>query len=286
MRIDVNIRSTEILSHNFFSKEDGYRMSRTALITGGSSGLGFELAKNLAEKGFTTIIIARNREKLDRAVKEMGSSGHDVSGFQCDITDEDRLGEVFREVKERFGRIDFLVLNAGVVTCKLLADFKNSEELKRDLKINLWGTILSTYVFLPLLNPGARILMISSGFGLMGPAGYSVYAASKAGMINFAESLRRELLHKKISVHVACPGDMDTPQYHEEHRTMPAWMKQDAPRGMMHPKKAAEKILKKCTGNRLLVIINFEILGLILFTRLLPRKLRDAILDRMFPLPH
>ena len=196
-----------------------------------------------------------------------------------------RLREVFGEVSDRYAKIDFLILNAGVVTCKLLSDFKNSKELKHDLDINLFGTIVSAHVFLPLLIPGSRILMISSGFGLMGPAGYTVYAASKAGMINFAESLRRELLYKKIAVYVACPGDMDTPQFHEEHRTMPEWLKQGAPRGMMHPKIAAEKILKKCNGKRFLIIINFEIFALILLTKLTPRRIRDFMIDTMFPLP-
>ena len=260
-------------------------MTKIALITGGSSGLGFELAKNLAGQGYTPILLARNREKIDRAVSDISSSGHEAIGFPCDITDEIRLREVCAEVQERFGYIDFLILNAGVVTCKLLCDYASAEELKRDLEIDLWGTILSAHVFLPLLDPGAKILMISSGFGLMGAAGYSVYAAAKAGMINFAESLRRELLHRKVSVYVACPGDMDTPQYHEEQRTMPEWMKQEAPRGMMHPAVAAGKILKKCSGRRFLIIINGEIMALMLLTKLTPRWFRDAMLDRMFPIP-
>jgi short-subunit dehydrogenase len=119
----------------------------------------------------------------------------------------------------------------------------------------------------------------------MGPAGCSVYAASKAGVINFAESLRRELLRHHITVHVACPGDMETPQFFEEHRAMPEWMKQPAPRGMMPPRVAAQKILKKCRGRRFLIIINGEILALILLTKLTPRWFRDYMIDRMFPLP-
>lgn len=261
-------------------------MSKIALITGGSSGLGFSMAKNLAGKGYIPVICARNMEKIESAVKELQRSGYEAWGFQCDVTDESNLRSLFEEVKKRFGKIDFLILNAGVVSCRLLKDFDTTDSLKKDLDIDLWGTILPAYIFQPLLIPGSKILMISSGFGLMGPAGYSVYAAAKGGMIIFAESLRRELLHKKISVYVTCPGDMDTPQFHEEHRSMPAWMKtQEAPRGMMHPDVAAEKILKKCSGGRFLIIINFEIMGLVFFTKLLPRRIRDAVIDRLFPLP-
>jgi short-subunit dehydrogenase len=260
-------------------------MEKLALITGGSSGLGLEIANNLGRKGYKIIILARDRGKLDNAVKELSDKGYKADGYQCDITEETQLKEVCKEIRQSYSKINFLVLNAGVVTVKLLSDFIDTRELKYDLEVNLWGTILSAYLFLPLLCEGSKILMISSGFGLMGAAGYSIYAASKAGIINFAEALRRELLCRKISVHVACPGDMDTPQFHEEHRNMPGWMKKGTPRGMMDAKLAAEKILKKCKGNKLLIIASFEISSLLILTKLIPRRLRDIILDKTFPTP-
>ncbi len=259
--------------------------NKTALITGGSSGLGFELAKKLGQEGYSLILLARQKDKLDRSVKELSDTGFKTIGYQCDTTDETRMKEVAEKIIQQDKKIDFLILNAGVVSCKLLSDFKDSRELKYDLEVNLWGTILSAYIFIPLLGGGSRILMISSGFGLMGAAGYSIYAASKAGIINFAEALRRELLHKKISVHVACPGDMDTPQFHYEHENMPQWMKKNAPRGMMPPKVAAAKILRRCTGNRLLIITSLDVSSLMILSRLLPRRLRDFILDKVFPTP-
>jgi len=260
-------------------------MSKTALITGGSSGLGFELAKLLAEQGYVPVILARNQERIDNALKELRVRQPEAMGFSCDVTDANRLREVYAEVHKRRQSLHLLVLNAGTVTVGLISACADSGSLKRDLETNLWGAILDTHTFLPLLKPGAKVLFISSGFGLMGPAGCSVYAASKAGLINFAESLRRELLKDNITVHVACPGDIATPQYFEEHRSMPEWMKQSAPRGMMPPRVAAQKILKKCRRNRFLIIINAEILALILFSKLTPRRFRDFMIDRMFPLP-
>jgi 3-dehydrosphinganine reductase len=260
-------------------------MSKTALITGGSSGLGFELAKLLSEQGYVPIILARNQERIESALTELRRSGREAMGFSCDVTDANRLKEVCNKVCARYQSLDFLVINAGVSTVRLLSEYADDNRLKHDLETNLWGAILTTQKFLPLLHPGAKVLFIASGFGLMGPAGYSVYAASKAGMINFAESLRRELLGHSISVHVACPGDMATPQLFEERRAMPEWMKQSAPRGMMPPRVAAETILKKCRRNRFLIIINGEILALILLNKLTPRWFRDFMIDRMFPLP-
>jgi len=260
-------------------------LSKVALITGGSSGLGLEMSLILASKGYDIIILARNKDRLEQAVNKISQTRACVHGYQCNITNEMSLREVYSKIYEKYKKIDFLILNAGVVSCKLLSDFKDSAELKYDLEVDLWGTILSTYVFLNLLVTGSKILMVSSGFGLMGPAGYTTYSAAKAGIINFAESLRRELLNKQISVYVTCPGDMDTPQLQEEIRQMPPWMKKETPRGMMHPSTAAEKILKKCTGKRFLIIINSEIQALIILTKLLPLRIRDAIIDRMFPIP-
>jgi short-subunit dehydrogenase len=261
-------------------------MSKIALITGGSSGLGLAMVKNLGKKGYFCIIIARNKEKLDKAVYEAKLQGCEAAGFQCDTTDEEALNSVYKKIKEKFQKIDFLILNAGVVTCKLLSDFENTTELKHDLRINLWGTILTAYTFLPLLQSGSKLLMISSAFGLMGPAGYSVYSGSKAGIINFADSLRRELKSREISVHVACPADIDTPQLHKEHENMPEWIKQDDPRAKaMSADIAAEKILKKCFQNKFLIIISFEIFSLMMLIKFLPVSLKNFILDKMFPIP-
>jgi short-subunit dehydrogenase len=260
-------------------------MSKVAIVTGGSSGLGLEIGKNLYDMGFTILLLARNKEKLLNACQGISKDSKRVRGYSCDITDEEGLRSVYKDVYKEFGSIDFLVLNAGVVSVNLLCDYKNTLDLKKDIENNLWGTVLSSYIFLPLLKENSKVLFISSGFGLMGPAGYSTYAASKAGIINFAESLRRELLHKKINVYVSVPGDMDTPQFHEEHASMPKWMKKNAPRGMMHPRTAASKILKKCNGSRFMIIINGEISSLIIMTKLFPRRIRDFLLDIMFPKP-
>jgi short-subunit dehydrogenase len=260
-------------------------MSKTALITGGSSGLGFEFARQLGECGYAPILLARDQKKLDNAVVTLAKQGITAVGYAGDITDEVRLHAIAEEIEAANGTIDFLILNAGVVTVQLLSLFNDASEAKRDMEINLGGTILSAWTFLPLVNRGGSVLMISSAFGLMGPAAYSVYAASKAGVISFAESLRRELLCKKISVHVACPADMDTPQLHEEHKRLPAWFKAGDPRRAISPQLAARRILKQCNRKTFLIIIQFEIHLLNIMNRFLPRRMRDYFLDRMFPVP-
>ena len=128
--------------------------------------------------------------------------------------------------------------------------------------------------------------MTSSGFGIMGAAGYSIYCAAKAGIVNFAESLRREMLYKKIAVYVTCPGDMNTPQLQYEIANQPEWMKQNSPRKMMPVDKAAKKILKKCKGySKFLILIGSDVKLLATVTKLLPRKWRDKLIDSMLPRP-
>lgn len=261
-------------------------MEKVALITGGSSGLGYALAELLGKQGYKIIVLARNPEKINKAVADLSAKNIAAKGISCDTTDENGLKKAFDQIKDEYKQIDYLVLNAGVVTTKLLSEYANPAEIRKDLDIDLWGTILSSYVFLPLLQSGSKILMISSGFGLMGAAGYSMYCAAKAGVIIFGESLRRELLNKGINVYTACPGDMDTPQFHEEVKNAPAWMKKETPRKLMKTEVVAAKILKQAKGSKkYLIIPSGDVNLLAVLSKLLPRKFRDSLLDGMFPRP-
>ena len=261
-------------------------MSKIALVTGGSSGLGYALAVLLGKQNYSIVVVARNQEKINTAVSKLSAMNIAAKGISCDITDEVGLKKTFDQVKAEYGKIDYLVLNAGVVTTKLLADYQDTAELKKDLEIDLFGTILSAHRFLPLLQSGSKVLMISSGFGLMGAAGYSMYCAAKAGIINFGESLRRELLSKNVNVYVACPGDMDTPQFHEEVKNAPAWMKKETPRKLMKTELVAEKILSQANGSKkYLIIPSGDVNLLAVLSKILPRKFRDSLLDKMFPRP-
>ncbi|NTW31281.1 MAG: SDR family NAD(P)-dependent oxidoreductase [Bacteroidetes bacterium] len=261
-------------------------MTKTAVITGGSSGLGYALAELLGEQGYHIVLLARNKQRLDDAVAELAKKNYAVNGIICDITNENQVREASEKLKADYGKIDFLILSAGEVTTKLLCDYNGTAELKKDIDIDLWGTIQSAYFFTPLLVNGSKMLMISSGFGIMGAAGYSIYCAAKAGIVNFGESLRRELLYKNIAVYVACPGDMDTPQFRNEVKNQPEWMKQESPRKVMPVEVAAKKILKQCNGHKkYLIITGSDVKLLATASKILPRKWRDWLLDNMLPRP-
>ena len=261
-------------------------MKKTALITGGSSGLGLSFARNLGRQGYAIVILARNKEKIEKVLLELKADAIDAEGYVCDISSEQQLQEVSGIVALKHKELDFLILNAGVVTPKLLSEYTETSEIKKDLEIDLLGVIYSAFFFLPMLKKNSRILMISSGFGLIGAAGYSVYCAAKAGIINFAESLRRELLCKDIRVYVACPGDMDTPQFENEMKNQPEWMKQGSPRKVLPVDAAANRILKQCSGKyKFLIISSFDVTLLSVVAKVLPRTLKDFVIDNMLPRP-
>ncbi|MCP4135878.1 MAG: SDR family NAD(P)-dependent oxidoreductase [bacterium] len=258
---------------------------KTALITGGSSGLGLAMAKQLASEGYHSVILARGEERINKAVEQITGMGYSASGFKCDISSVDNLKSVAHKVKKQFGTIDYLILNAGVCHVGLLTD-DNILDKKQDIDVDLWGTIASGHTFVPMLATGSKVLMISSALGLVGAAGYSTYCAAKAGIISFGETLRRELLFRKIPVYVACPGDIDTPQYAHEQASMPSWMKGNEERtDITSPEVVAAKILKKCKGKRFLVLSDFEVWQLVTFKKLFRTRLFNFIFDRIFPVP-
>ncbi|MCX6251726.1 MAG: SDR family NAD(P)-dependent oxidoreductase [Bacteroidetes bacterium] len=261
-------------------------MTKTALITGGSSGLGYVFAEELGTQGYHVIILARDPVKIDTVVASLKVKGISAMGISCDISDEKQLKTAFDTVKSEVAQIDFLILNAGMVIPQLLSDYSDISLIRKQLDINLSGTIITAWQFLPLLQKGSKVLITSSGFGLMGAAGYTLYCATKAGLINFGESLRRELLCKGINVYVSCPGDMDTPQFHEEIRTSPDWMKTGSPRKTVPVGIEGRKILKQCHGKmKFLILPAFDVKLLAVVSKILPRKIKDYLLDKMFPQP-
>jgi short-subunit dehydrogenase len=260
-------------------------MNKVAVITGSSQGLGEALARKLAHSGYSVVLVARTQSKLEQVAEKITTDGGIATVMPTDITDATAVAKLAEKVKEKFGKIDFLINNAAVFTTEIIENI-SPDQIKHDLDVSLFGSILCTHEFMPLMKPGGKILFISSAFGIMGAAGYSVYNASKAGIINFAEAIRREVKNRKIKIHVATPADIDTPAFREEEEKMPDWMKMAKVRPTpLSAKTAAKRILKQCRGNRFFIFSDFSIRGLYLMKKFLPKQLSDYILDSMFPHP-
>lgn len=177
---------------------------KTVVITGGSDGLGFSLAKLFVSKGSKVVIIGRNKDRLDKAVKELGGVTKD---YIADVSNLKQIQSIAEDLKE----VDVLINNAGIWIEGQVAD-NTEEEISRAIDINLKGVIYTTKAFLPLLKKPteSHILNISSTSGLKGRDNQAVYVATKFGVTGFTESLKLDLASSNIKVSGFYPGGMHT----------------------------------------------------------------------------
>ncbi len=184
---------------------------KTALVTGAGRGIGRDISVLLAESGVNVAVIDVNAEGAAETVSRVRKAGVDSKAFECDITDSDAVAKCAQEVLDWGGRVDFLVNNAGITRDNLLLRMKD-EEWESVIKVNLTGAYNFTKAVSRhmLRNRFGRIVNIASVIGLMGNAGQSNYAASKAGLIGFTKSVARELAPRGITVNAIAPGFIET----------------------------------------------------------------------------
>jgi len=190
--------------------------ARAALVTGGSSGIGLAIAKALGEDGYGVTLSARRPDKLEAAGRELEAAGRDVQVVAAQMTEEAELTEVFAKHRERFGRLDVLVNNAGVGIGSPMAEIQ-TKHLDMQLAVNLRALILGTREGLPMLREAgaehgkALIANTASIAGKTGQGWLSVYSATKAGVIGFSQATQKECDGQGIQVTALCPGFVDTP---------------------------------------------------------------------------
>lgn len=181
--------------------------NKVAVVTGGNSGIGLATAKLFAEHGAKVAITGRNKETIDNAVFEIGNA---AIGVVSDVSDIKNIDKTYRTVKDTFGKIDVLVVNAGVYISAPLADY-TEEMFDQTSDINFKGVFFSIQKALPYLNDGSSIIITASTVAYKGFAGAAAYSATKAAVRSLARTLSAELLDRKIRVNVLSPGPIDTP---------------------------------------------------------------------------
>ena len=186
------------------------------LITGGSDGIGAEMARQLAarHKASVALVLAgRSREKLDAVGAQCSAQGAQVLTVAMDMADEAQCRDLVARAVATFGRLDTLVNNAGM-SAQALFEQVSAQDLHwyEDLmKVNLWGSVWCTHAALPHLKATrGRIVAVSSLSGLLGVPGRTAYAATKFAMTGFFEALRAELKASGVSVTIAYPGVVTT----------------------------------------------------------------------------
>ncbi len=180
-------------------------LSRSVLVTGGNRGIGLAIAHAFADAGDKVAITYRSGEP-PTALTDLG-----CLAVKCDITDPEQVEQAFKEVEQSHGPVEVLIANAGVTRDQLLLRM-TEEDFSTVIETNLTGTfrVVKRAVRGMLRARKGRVVMISSVVGLLGSAGQSNYAASKAGLVGFARSLSRELASRNITVNVVAPGFVDT----------------------------------------------------------------------------
>ena len=201
-------------------------MAGSALVTGGSSGIGLAIARMLAAEGYGLTLVARRAERLEPAARELGAEA-----VAADVREEADCERIVEAHRARHGSLDVLVNSAGVGIGSRVEELR-TKDVDLQLDVNLRGLILVTRAALPLLRQTRGLIVsLSSISGTIPAPGLSVYAATKAAVISLTRTLNAELEADGVRATALCPGFVDTP--------MAAWSSIPGDR-MIQPEDCAE----------------------------------------------
>lgn len=179
---------------------------KTAVVTGGGSGIGLGAAQRFVDEGAFVYLFGRRQAALDAAVVRLGNSARAVRGSVTDLADLDRL---YQAVKAERGRLDILFANAGTGSFAPLGGI-TPEHYDQIFDVNVKGLIFTVQKALPLMSAGASIILTGSSTGVMGTPQFSIYSATKAAVRNLARSWSLDLRQTGIRVNVLSPGPTRT----------------------------------------------------------------------------
>ena len=212
---------------------------RAALVTGGSSGIGLAIARALGQDGYGITVSARKPDKLEQAVKELESEGLDVLAQPANMANEEDIQALAAAHRERFGRLDVLVNNAGVGIGGPIADAQ-TKKLDMQLDVNLRAVYLMTRECIPALKEAgaehrkALIVNTASIAGKVGQGWLAAYSATKFGVVGLTQAMHKELANDGIQCTALCPGFVAT--------NMTDWVEGVPKEDMIQPEDIAEAV--------------------------------------------
>ncbi len=214
--------------------------TRAALITGGSSGIGLAIARALGRDGYGVTLSARRPEKLDSAAQTLADEGIETHSVAANMADEDDIQKVVAGHRERFGRLDVLINNAGIGIGSAVADTE-TKKLDLQLDVNLRAVYLVARECIPMLKEAgaehgkALIANTASIAGKSGQGWLAAYSATKFGVVGLSQAMHKELSGEGIQVTALCPGFVAT--------AMTDWVAGQVPKEkMIQPEDIAESV--------------------------------------------
>ncbi|HXX42694.1 MAG TPA: SDR family oxidoreductase [Chthoniobacterales bacterium] len=268
---------------------------KIVLITGGSRGLGLEIARQICDEGGNVAILARDPEELARAKVDLEERGGQVLTIPCDLLDRSGIQSTVRQTVERFGQIDVLINNAGTIEVGPL-DHIDREDFDRAMQLHFWAPYELTMHVVPEMRRrgGGRIVNISSIGGRIAVPHMAPYSASKFALTGFSDAIRAELGRDKIFVTTVTPGMMRTDsqvyaKFKGDHSSEYKWfaLSSRLPLASISVERAARKILSACCRGRPALVMPWTAYFMVAANGVLPNLTGHLmkVVNRILPSP-
>src|ERR1043165_909229 len=265
---------------------------KTVLITGGSRGLGLVMAREFAREGARVAICARDEAELQRAQTDLGG---EVMTIPCDVTNKQSVALMIDRVNSRFGGVDVLVNNAGVIQVGPI-EVMTPADFEEAMKIHFWGPLNTIFAVLPAMRArkSGRIVNISSIGGKVSVPHLVPYSASKFALVGLSKGLRAELLKDGISVTSVCPGLMRTgsprnADFKGKHRYEYAWfsISDSMPLLTVSAENAARQVVRACKRGQAELVISVPAKLAATFDALFPEMMSQmlGLANQLLPAP-
>ena len=266
---------------------------RSVVITGGSRGLGLVIARQLAAEGARLCLLARNAAELQRAESELRVSGAEVLTIACDVRNQTEVNEAIRRAVDRFGTVDVLINNAGIIQVGPL-DHMTTQDFEEAFAVHVFAPLYCTLAVLPHMRKagGGRIANISSIGGKIAMPHLLPYTVSKFALTGLSDALRVELRREHIFVTTVCPGMTRTGSarnalFKGQHRREYAWfaIADSLPLLSVSAERAALGIIEACRRGSARLIIGAPARTAVLLNELFPGAMTAALslTNRLLP---
>jgi short-subunit dehydrogenase len=251
---------------------------RIALITGGSRGLGLEIAKQICARGGKVALLARDAKELERAKNDLDHFGTEVLTVQCDLLETAQIQSAVQQTLERFRKVDILINNAGIIEVGPLGHMQ-FKDFDRAMRLHFWAPFVLQFLIVPRMRAqgGGHIVNISSIGGRVAVPHMAPYSASKFALTGFSDAIRSDLACDNIFVTTVTPGMMRTgshvhAMFKGDQAAEYRWFdwSRKLPFASISAERAARKIVNACARGKPVLIMPFTARWIIAASALFP----------------